>query len=405
MRLLFYNHTAQVSGAERMLALILKRLNRSHFDPVVVCPEAGPLPDLVRQTGTPWAAIPTLEARFCWRPEQLMSALDSFRIVIRRLRQQLLRLRPDLIHANSVRAGLAATAATIGLEIPVIWYLQDLLPRHPLSSFIRICAASSGKVRLLAISEAVAANFRGSHGLLAQPIKVIHNAIELERFEAGQVDRQAVRHELQLDWYDPVIGIIGYLAPSKGQLELIRAFAKVLKWLPRAVLLIVGAPTFIQNCNYLLELVQTVNRLGLAQRVRFVGPRDDIAEIMQALDLLVINSRTEGFGLVAVEAMASGTPVLATATGGLPEIIHHGETGWLIRPGDEQALVEAIVQLGHQPELRARLAASAAKQAKARFSAERYISELEEFYRSCCQTAVTPEARSHSGCVATQEER
>lgn len=398
MKVLFYNHTGEVGGAERLLLLILGRLDRRRFDPVVVCPAEGPLREMVAKLGVPCETVGLLRARFTWRVDRLLRALVSLRGAVRELREQVIKAGPDLVHANSIRAGLVATAATVGLEVPVIWHLHDLLPSHPLSTAIRCFAAASTRTRLLAVSQAVACNFRGwVLGALAgrRPIKVIHNAVEVAKFQPDPAGRRAVRDELRLEGAEPVIGMVGYLAPCKGQLGLITAFAEVAARMPRAVLLIVGAPLFNRDHDYLLRLIQAANALGITERVRFLGPRSDVAAIMQALDLLVVNSRAEGFGLVVVEGMASGTPVLATAVGGIPEIIKHGENGWLIPPQDEQTLAAAIVALSRQAQLRAEIAERGRQQALARFSAERYWQELESFYRDGAQKLrVIPAVRS-----------
>ena len=398
MKILFYNHTGQIGGAERLLLLILGRLDRRRFDPVVICPAEGPLARMVAELAVPCETVGLLKARFSWRITRLLSALASLRGAAGQLRERVVEAEPDLIHANSVRAGLVAMAATIGLGVPVIWHLHDLLPPHPLSTAIRCFAAVSARARLLAVSQAVAENFRGRVWRLVGTrgrVKVIHNAIEITKFQASPARRPAVRDELHLGGAEPVVGIIGYLAPCKGQLELLGAFAEVAAHLPRAVLLVVGAPLFDRGHDYLLRLIQAANALGIADRVRFLGPREDIPAIMQALDLLVVNSWAEGFGLVIVEAMASGTPVLATAVGGVPEIISHGKNGWLIPPRDEQTLAAAIVALSRQPQLRAEIAEQGRQAALTRFSAARYIGDLENFYRDCSQELrVIPEVRS-----------
>jgi glycosyltransferase involved in cell wall biosynthesis len=111
-----------------------------------------------------------------------------------------------------------------------------------------------------------------------------------------------------------------------------------------------------------------------------LGPRSDVAAIMQALDLLVINSSVEPFGLVALEAMACGTPVLATETGGLPEIIEHGKDGWLVPLRDENTLAAAMVSLARQPILRTQLASAGKGRVASQFSADRFVAELADFY-------------------------
>lgn len=382
MKILFYNHTGQVSGAERLLLMTLARLDRSSFEPVVLCPGQGPLRTMVADLGVPVETVETLDARFTSRGGQLARYLKSFFRVIGEVRRRVVSTNPDLVHANSIRAGLVATAATLGLKSRVVWHLHDLLPRHPLSSVIRAFAFLSSRTQMIAVSEAVADNFIGAFFPLKKRVKTILNGTDLGKFQPNQTARQEIRKELQLDEAEPVIGIVGQLTARKGQLELVRAFAQVLTQIPRATLLIVGAPLFNRDEEYAALLKRTARELGVAERVRFTGARSDVAAVMQALDLLVINSSAEPFGLVAVEAMACGTPILAAASGGIPEIIEHGKTGWLVPPCDEQTLAVAIVSLSRQPALRRHLAEQGKNHVRSRFSAERYLTELQAFYAS-----------------------
>ena len=382
MKTLFYNHTGQVGGAEGVLLMILARLDRDIFDPIVICPEQGPLLKMVAELAVPVEIVAGLDARFTWRADQFLRYLKSLLEVIRQLRKKVISIKPDLIHANSIRAGLVATMATFGLGTRVVWHLHDLLPRHPLSSSIRIFASISSRSRMIAVSEAVAMNFRGRLSrCMRNRVSVILNAIELDKFRPDQTASRAIRRELRLREGDPVLGIVGRLTPGKGQLELLRAFARVLSEIPKATLVIVGAPVFNREHEYLQLLKQTVVELGIANRVRMLGARSDVAAIMQSLDLLVINSSVEAFCLVALEAMACGTPILAASTGGIPELIEHGKNGWLVPKRDEKALVEAIVYLNRCPALRARLSAQARQHVTADFSADRYLIELQAFYQ------------------------
>lgn len=380
MKILFYNHTGKVSGAERLLLMILARLDRERFEPVVLCPETGPLMKLASELA-PVVTIESLQARFTWRVDHLIGYLGSFLLVIRGFRQKVLSINPDLVHANSIRAGLVATAATIGLQTRVVWHLHDLLPSHPLSCLIRASAFLSVRSQMIAVSQAVAVNFIGRFFPLKNRVRTILNAIELENFQPSQTAPQHIREEFQLDPDEPLVGIVGQLTARKGQLELVRAFALVLSEIPRARLFVVGAPLFNRDEDYEALLKKTAQELGIAERVRFTGARTDVAALMQAFDLLVINSSAEPFGLVAVEAMATGTPVLAAACGGIPEIIQHGRNGWLVPQGDEDALAGAVVHLISQPALRAELAERGGLHVASHFSAKRYLSELQAFYR------------------------
>jgi glycosyltransferase involved in cell wall biosynthesis len=383
MKILFYNHTGQVSGAERVLLMILSLLDRARFGSFVVCPEHGPLEEMAMDLGATVENVAGLDARFTWRLDTLVRYCKSFFGVIRQLRRRVVDARPDLVHANSIRSGLVATAATIGLGTPVVWHLHDLLPRHPLSTAIRTFAAFSSRTRMIAVSEAVSRNFCGRFSpVLQDRVSVILNSIDLDKFQLDQTARRSICKELRFRKSDFTVGVVGQLTPRKGQLELLRAFSQALKKVPNSVLLIVGAPLFNSDHEYLELLKQTSAELGITKKVRLLGGRSDISTIMQGLDLLVVNSAAEPFGLVILEAMACGTPVLATAVDGIPEIIRHQENGWLVPARDERALADAIVHLQQRLLLRERLAKQARPEVAERFSVERYMADLQNFYRA-----------------------
>jgi glycosyltransferase involved in cell wall biosynthesis len=383
MKILFYNHTGQVSGAERMLLMILSRLDRDGFEPLVLCPESGPLQTMAGELGVRVESVSDLQARFTWRLDQLVRYCKSFLGVVGHLRRSVISGKPDLLHANSIRSGLVATAATVGLRTRVLWHLHDLLPRHQLSTLIRAFAAFSARTEMIAVSEAVAKNFRGRWSrLMKDRVTVILNAIDLNKFQPDQTAKRRISKQLRFRENDLVIGMVGQLTPRKGQLEMLRAFGVALTELPASVLLVAGAPLFNRDHEYLEQLKRTTAELGIGHKVRMLGARDDIDVIMQSLDLLVVNSSAEPFGLVILEAMACGTPVLAAAVDGIPEIIKHAENGWLVQPQNEAALAPAIVNLGRQSGLRERLAERGKQDVTARFSADRYLADLQLFYHS-----------------------
>src|SRR6267378_3442119 len=305
MKILFYNHTGQASGAERLLTMILGRLHRDNFEPIVVCPESGALAQMVADLRVPVETVKGLEARFTWRVDHLARYCKSFLQVMGHLRSKVSAIKPDLIHANSIRAGLVATAATFGLGTRVVWHLHDLLPRHPLSTAIRIFALLSRRTRMIAVSEAVARNFRGRwSSFFKDRVSVILNSIDLDKFQVDETARGAIRKELRFRETDLAVGIVGQITPRKGQLELLRAFAGALTEVPNSVLLVAGAPLFNRDHEYLELLKRATGELGIGNKVRMLGARNDVATIMQGLDLLVVNSSAEPFGLVLVEGMA-----------------------------------------------------------------------------------------------------
>ncbi len=386
MKLLFYNHTATVSGAERVLLLILSHLDKTEFSSVVLCP-AGDLQQLVEAQNVPCLTVEKLEARFTWRPDLLLRYLASFVRAMLSVRAQVKTVAPDLIHANSIRAGLVMTAATMGLSVPVLWHLHDLLPHHPISTMIRGCVLLSARVRLLAVSRATAQRFRGFLLRLKRvPSHVILNCADTKKFQPNTAQRAALRAELQLESTTPVVGIIGQITARKDQLGVLHAFARVVRELPAAVLLIVGEPLFTDaDQQYEQRLRRVVTELGIAAQVRFLGARRDVPAVMQALDILLVNSLAEPCGLVVLEGMASGLPVVATAVGGNPEMIHHALTGWLVPPNDARTLATEIVNLLRAPSLRRQLGRNARLRVCEHFTIPLYMAAVQEMYRNDCR--------------------
>lgn len=396
MKILFYNHTAQISGAERVLLIILAGGDRRRFIPAVLCPADGPLMNKVRELGVKTIAIDRLEARFTLRLDRLANYAASFVRLIRAARVAVINEAPDIIHANSIRAGLVMSVATVRLGVPVVWHVHDLLPRHALSTAIRLFAATSRRNRIVAVSRAVANRFQGQliHSFRGR-VETIYNAVDIERFYPDAQSRKEIRRALGIE-AAKVIGIVGQLTPRKGQLELIEAFAEISREFPDTVLLIVGEPLFNRDAEYAKSVANAARSFGVADRILFLGQREDTPAIMRALDLLVVNSRTEPFGLTVIEAMASGVPVLATAVDGIKEIVRHGENGWLVKSLDRGALVKAMLNVLRDRSLRRQLGREGRREAIARFSTKRFLSEVEELYCDVLESGGLPHHKERS---------
>jgi glycosyltransferase involved in cell wall biosynthesis len=395
VKILFYNHTGKVSGAERVLLMILAGLDRIRVDPVVLCPPDGRLTRMVSELGPRTVSIQPLEARFTVRVDRLAKYVASFVRLIRAARTAVINEAPDIIHANSIRAGLVMSAATFGFRVPVIWHVHDLLPRHPLSTAIRLFACASRRNHIVAVSRAVARHFEGRLSRVFRGrVETIHNAVDLERFCPDLQSRRETRRALGLEAMT-VVGIVGQLTPRKGQIELIEAFAGLSRVVPDTALLVVGEPLFNRDGEYAKSLARAADRSGVADRIHFLGPREDIPAIMRALDLLVVNSRVEPFGLTVIEAMASGTPVLATAVDGINEIVRHRESGWLVPARDQRTLAEAMRLLLSDQNLREQLGSNGHRDVIARFSIERFINEMHSLYRGILESGRTPRESAH----------
>jgi glycosyltransferase involved in cell wall biosynthesis len=373
LRIVFYNHTGTVSGAEGMLLLGLSRLPRNAFDLVLICPETGSLAAAAAERGIPVHTGPAIVARFTWNPILLVRYITLLLSGVWGLRRTFRKLQPDIIHANTVRAGIAATLATAGTKVPIVWHNHDMLPSsHPVTLGIRFLIWASGRVRIVACSAAAANTLRPLSRSQPQPT-VIYNGCKVDRTRPEEPERAQKRAEIGVAREQFVIASVGQITPRKGQLELIQAFSRVRTHIPHAVLALCGSPLFDHDRSYLERLYEETDRLALNRSVQFLGHREDAVEIVGASDLCILNSNKEPFALTIIEAMAIGTPVVATDCGGPSEAVRHGIDGEIVPVGDPGALVRTIVRLAADPALRAKYAAAGELSVKQRFSREQYI--------------------------------
>ncbi len=273
----------------------------------------------------------------------------------------------DVIHANSQKGFVVAAGAGLLARRPVVWHLRDILTTAHFSSRNIKAAVFLANVRaavVIANSEATAEAFRTAGGK-ADLVQVVHNGIDPARFDAvTDADVASVRAELGAG-NACVLGVCARLAPWKGQHVVLAA----LQALPDAHAWIIGDALFGEE-DYARGLRDHAAALGVADRVRFLGEREDVARLLRASDIVVHSAvDAEPFGRVVVEGMLARRPVIATDAGGVREILRHRATGWLVRPGDPEALAAAVREIrALPPEEREALAARARAEAGARFS-------------------------------------
>jgi len=197
----------------------------------------------------------------------------------------------------------------------------------------------------------------------------------------GPTRMEQWRRRLGLGPQEFLIGTVGRLSPEKGQILLLEAFARVGAELPRAKLVLVGGGARRE------ALERHAARLRTADRIFFTGevPPDDVAALYPLVSLFVLPSLREQVPGSLLEAMAHGRPVVATAVGGIPEILRDGVTGLLVPPGDPAALAEAILTLYRDEALRDRLARAGKDHAQATFTAERFAEEMGRLYLACLE--------------------
>lgn len=260
--------------------------------------------------------------------------------------------RIDILHTHSYKPNLYGRLAGLlckhtGLKIVGHYHNQydNKWEADGGLIFDRLLAHSSE--RLVAVSESVRQHVAERMRIPAEPITVILNGVEAERF-AGR-DRVQSRAAFDLPQGQPVVGMVGRISEQKGQGDFIRAAQLLRREFPDALFLVVGSA---DEAAQLARMQALVADLGLGSAVRFTGHVSDIPAIYAALDVLAAPSRWEGFGLMLVEAMAAGTPIVATRVGAIPEVVVEGETALLVPPADPAAIAEAVGALLRDPARR-----------------------------------------------------
>ena len=340
MRALYVNHTSRISGGELSLLSLLKALPSS-MQATVACPE-GPLAHRVRSQGIDVALIRGTDGSLRLHPTRTPSALLEMGHAALQVRRAAKAARADLIHANSIRAGIIATGAASASGRPTIVHVRDCLPSG------RVSALS---LRVIGRADALIANSaytRSTLGPGRDAAHVVHNAVDLARFEQVHLTPTEARLRLGLCKSRPVLAVIAQITPWKGQDDAIRIAAELIDAHPALQLLLVGSPKFTSdatrydNTAYFESLQRLAVKLGLTDSVHFLGERSDVPEILPAVDLLLVPSWEEPFGRTIIEAMASGVPVVATDVGGPPEILNDDRCGLVLPPRQPRVWAGAI---------------------------------------------------------------
>jgi len=278
--------------------------------------------------------------------------------------------RPAILAPHSGRShGLAALAdALTRTPAALVPTRRVLFPPHR-DPFTRWKYRRTAGI--IAISSAVASALSEA-GIPAGRIRVVHSGVTPPDIPPDS--RNAIRSELGIDPGAPLVGAIGALTPEKGHRDLLAAFRSVAADRADAVLIIAGDGPDRAS-------LESDARTLPPDRVRFLGHRDDVPRILGALDLLVMPSRSEGLGTTVVDAQMAGLPVVATRTGGLPELVEDGVTGLLVPPADPPSLASAIARLLRNPDLSARLGQTGRERALQRFSDDAMVEGTLAAYR------------------------
>jgi glycosyltransferase involved in cell wall biosynthesis len=355
-RLLIVITLAEIGGAQTYVSNLLPALTDS-FEVTVAAWGPGPLIDACSANGVSF--MPLRRVRRPLNP--LYDLLGLLELI-----QLMRRLRPEIVHANSSKAGVLGRIAAAITRVPIRiftvhgWAFKaytGLAGRLYLLADRAMCPLTTTTI---CVSENERAAGLAMRTCRDERTVVITNAVALKEPRSDPATEP------------PLVLGVGRLKAPKDFLTLVRALA-----------LLPGG-----SCRLRVagdgpdrpELEQEISSLGLEDAVELLGDRDDVERLLHESRVFVLSSRSEGMPMSVLEAMASGVPVVASAVGGIPELVIDGETGLLVEPGDPRSLAAAIGRLIDDPELRRRLAAAGHARARRLFELERWRREHVDLY-------------------------
>lgn len=384
MNILYVSDSTTVSGAEVVLFGYLERFRPpTHRTHVFLHAANARLKDELDRRQIPWTASESysrilLETRA--HPGALGHYASAFAGVAREMRRVIRRHDIDLVHTISYPASLYAALAARACGVPQIWHDHNIKRIHRVNRYLYRFAAKSCPA-ILGPSNAVTENLARA-GISRAKLRTVYNGIDLDRFAVDDASVAAFRREMELEPEALAVGLFGQMLPYKGHRTLIEAAPDVLRAAPRTRFFFVGA---LENPPYQNELRDLIAAAGLSRAFTFCGWRGDIPVVLRAMDVVTVLTTTpEPAALGLMEAMAAGRPVVASRTGGTPEIVLDGETGLLVHPGDASAAAGALVGLLMDEARRTGLGRAGRQRVEGRFTLARHLREMEEIYREAC---------------------
>jgi len=363
MKILFLDQSGKPGGAELCLIDIAKPFRDSCLVGLFA---DGLFRDLLEKQHIPVQVLGTqpIQVR---KESSLLQGLSSISSLIPLISQIVQKATEyDLIYANTQKALVVGAVASFLCRRPLVYHLHDILSLDHFSKTnlaIAVTLANARASLVIANSIASQAAFVAAGGR-KELTEVVYNGFEVEFYQSNEDKHQQLKKELGLDGRF-IVGHFSRLSPWKGQHILLEALANC----PEDVTAIFVGDALFGEQDYAQHLHEIVAELGLESRVRFLGFRSDIVQLMSNCDLVAHTSiAPEPFGRVIVEAMLCGRSVVAAEAGGVVELVENAVTGWLVPPGNPTLLAEVITSCRNQPEVTGAIARQAQKEACERFN-------------------------------------
>lgn len=377
INILYIHQSAELYGSDKTLLHLVTELDKTKYNPIVVLPGEGPLKDALLAKGIRIIQTPVIKLH---RKMFTLSYLASLPLQIKRsighIKKELNATKIDIVQSNTL-AVLLGIFVSRRLKAKHIWHVHEIIV-HP-KSISNLYPKVLNRYADIVVcnSNATLHNLLHRNHKLKDKLRLVHNGLDASKF--GNTAINELRANLGFMADDIIITLIGRISRLKGHLLLLKVFKDHLS-AANVKLLFTGSPVPGQE-HYLTDLVDKIAEYGLESDVKIISFQSDLSAVWSITDIAVSPStEAESFGLVALEAMFSRKPVVATNLGGLTEVVIDGETGFLFENKNETALKEALEKLISNRALRESFGEKGHARAVSEFSLQKYMREFEAIY-------------------------
>lgn len=377
LRVAFVSSYTGLGGGETSLLALMAALDRERVEPVVVCPREGQLPAAARGLDLEVRIVP-------WRPSSILFVpwIAARSRSAAGVRRALAEVAPDVVYSDFHTLPYV-TAAGSAIGRPVIfgcygWWFR---PRRWQRAFYR-----RAPWRIHAISEAVRDGFLGEPPFMDPGrVEVVRLGVDPSAFVPRPGERHAIRRALGLSEDGPLVTLLARFQRVKGHDVFVTAATGILDGIPDAELAMAGDNVFAVAADERYKH-QVMRRVAADPRLRakihLLGWIESSSSLLAASDVVVCPSRFESFGVVHLEAMACGVPVVSTDRGGPAETVVDGETGFLVPPEQPAAIADRVIRLLRDPGLRQRMGAAGRKRVIESFTIGRYAADMTALFEA-----------------------
>jgi glycosyltransferase involved in cell wall biosynthesis len=389
IRICYIHHGKGIGGAPLSLLYLIRRLDRSRYDPTVVCIHESEAAELFRKEGIRTIVLPRVHdfshTNVLWYPwwqaSKLIYRLLHIPFAIERAERFFASNTFDIVHLNTSTL-LAFGIAAKRCGVPLVWHIREPIHSGYLGLRRRMVRAV---IHANADTVIPICRYDASQLIPADNIHVVYNFVDFSLFRAD-TDPRPVRSELRIPEGRLMVLMLGGVNPVKGTHVFVEAALRLCRERSDAVFCIAGSAPDASlrhrlNGSYAYrEKINAQIPIELSERIRFLGVRADIPALLAASDMLCFPSTIPHFARPIIEASAMGRPVVASDLGGPQELVLHGETGLLVPPGDPAALAEAIGRLLEDADLREVMGRKGIAFARERFDAEKNTRQIVALY-------------------------